>query len=203
MVNRYINKELNKVAKTYKIKITGLTDVLGTVTELNIKEIFKNFGEIESVEVPKDPMTGQNYGYSIVTYTKKNDAKDAIESMDGFKIKGQKIHVTMIEEDDEVDQGSIKVKVLAPPTITPTSQTPATLCILANNLFDENDHKNPDFDFEDIQTQVLDLCEEFGIVDHIWVDKKSPGNVWIKFNPQSLEGAIKVQEILNKKKFDD
>jgi len=58
MVNRYINKELNKVAKTYKIKITGLTDVLGTVTELNIKEIFKNFGEIESVEVPKDPMTG-------------------------------------------------------------------------------------------------------------------------------------------------
>jgi len=58
----------------------------------------------------------------------------------------------MIEEDDEVDQGSIKVKVLAPPSLAPASQSPATLCILANNLFDENDHKNPDFDFEDIQT---------------------------------------------------
>ena len=51
-MNRYINKEINKVAKTYKVKISGLTDVLGTVSEQNIKEIFGNFGEVELIEVP-------------------------------------------------------------------------------------------------------------------------------------------------------
>lgn len=88
MVNRYINKEINKVAKTYKVKITGLTDVLGNVSEQNIKEIFGNFGDIELIEVPWDPMSGRNYGYAMVVYTKKKDAEEAIEAMDGYKIKG-------------------------------------------------------------------------------------------------------------------
>ena len=141
MVNWYINKELNKVAKTYKVKITGLTDVLGNVTELNIKEIFGNFGDIELVEVPRDPMSGKNYGYAMVVYTKKKDALDAIESMHKHKLKGKEIHVEMVEEDDELDPGSIKV--LAPPSLLPAQQSsnPPSICLLINNMFDDNSHE--------------------------------------------------------------
>ena len=86
-----------------------MTDVLGTVSEQNIKEIFGNFGELELIEVPWDPMTGWNYGYAMVVYTKKKDAEDAIEAMDGFKLKGQKIEVSLIDDEDELEPGSIKV----------------------------------------------------------------------------------------------
>ena len=33
-------------------------------------------------------MSGRNYGYAMVVYTKKKDAEDAIDAMDGFKLKG-------------------------------------------------------------------------------------------------------------------
>ena len=89
--------------------------MLGTVNEQNIKEIFGNFGEVELIEVPRDPMTGWNYGYAMVVYTKKWDAEDAIEAMHGFKLKGQKIEVSFIEDEDELEPGSIKV--LAPPSL--------------------------------------------------------------------------------------
>lgn len=70
-------------------------------------------------------------------------------------------------------------------------------------MFDEDAKgKEPESYFKEIEQSVLDLCEDYGIVDQVWLDQNSPGNVWIKFNPQSIEGSQKVQEILNKKKFD-
>lgn len=92
---------MNKIVKTYKVKISGLTDVLNRINEQNIRTIFSPFGEIESVEVPKDPMSGQNFGYAYVVYSKKKDAKAAIEEMDGTEIKGKVISVNFVDDEEE------------------------------------------------------------------------------------------------------
>ena len=46
-------------------------------------------------------MSGKNYGYAYVIFTKKKDAHDAIDAMDGHKIKGKVINVSFVEDDDE------------------------------------------------------------------------------------------------------
>jgi hypothetical protein len=91
------------------------------------------------------------------------------------------------DSDDEDDHEAPKP---APAPLASGSTNP-TLCILLTNMFEssEVDLKREPGYFIEIEEQVLDLCEEIGQVDQVWVDE-SKGNVWIKFSPESLEGAI-------------
>jgi len=126
-----------------------------------------------------------------VVFTKKKDAKDAIESMDGHSIKGKVIGVTFVDEEEEEEQPPGTISVLVPSA--PTSSAPPSICILVNNMFDttSEEAKSDQNYFKDIWDNVLDLCEEVGIVDIVWVDEDSPGNVWIKFSLDSIEGSVK------------
>ena len=46
-------------------------------------------------------MSGQNFGYAYVVYSKKKDAKAAIEEMDGTEIKGKVISVNFVDDEEE------------------------------------------------------------------------------------------------------
>ena len=62
--------------------------------------------------------------------------------------------------------------------------------------------KDPSF-FIDIKEQVIQICNDFGRVDKVFVEQRSEGRVWIRFQETDLKGAIKTQESLNYQKFDD
>jgi RNA recognition motif-containing protein len=49
-------------------------------------------------------MSGQNFGYAYVTYTKKKDAYAAIDEMDGTEIRGKIITVQFIDEEEEEEK---------------------------------------------------------------------------------------------------
>jgi len=208
-------------------------NILPMMTESDVRQIFSPFGEIELIEVPRDPHTGKNRRVAFVTYSRKKDAKVAIKEMDEFKLKDKVIEVREAEENeseyfrdaapdfDLEDKGYTigsgkdrhalmtelnKSKGGTNELVVQKSNLNAiSNCLLLNNMFDPTsvDMKdNPNF-FSEVKDQVLDICEDCGKVEQVWVDKESEGNVWVKFSKDSVLGAERAQLALNNKFFDE
>jgi hypothetical protein len=63
------------------------------LTESDIKQVFEPFGDLEFVDLHKDPMTGRSKGYAFVQYKRGEDAKMALEQMEGFELAGRTVSV--------------------------------------------------------------------------------------------------------------
>ena len=73
--------------------------------------------------------------------------------------------------------------------------------ILLTNMFDpveEAASGNPEWD-KDIEEDVQAECEQFGVVNHIFVDKNSQGFVYLKF--EDMDSAKKAIEKLHGRWF--
>ncbi len=64
-----------------------------TVTEEELKTLFSEFGEIESVKVITDRYTGQNKGFGFVEMPSNSEADKAIKALNGKFINGRNIKV--------------------------------------------------------------------------------------------------------------
>ena len=61
------------------------------LTESDIRQVFEPFGELEFVDLHKDPVTGRSKGYCFVQYKRVEDARVALEQMDGFELAGRTV----------------------------------------------------------------------------------------------------------------
>ncbi len=68
-----------------------------SVTEDDLKEAFTAFGEVASVNLIKDRMTGQSKGFGFVDMPRNSEADTAIKSLNGKPIKGRAIKVNQSE----------------------------------------------------------------------------------------------------------
>ncbi|MGD0523177.1 MAG: RNA-binding protein [Candidatus Microgenomates bacterium] len=64
-----------------------------TVTSDDIKQAFAPFGTIVDAVVIMDKMTGRSRGFGFVEFGKPEEAKAAIEKLNGSELKGRKINV--------------------------------------------------------------------------------------------------------------
>jgi hypothetical protein len=48
----------------------------------------------------------------------------------------------------------------------------------------------------------MDVCSEMGRVEKVWVEQNSPGNVWVKFYKEHIQGAIETHRQLDSRFFD-
>ncbi|CAB3360374.1 Hypothetical predicted protein [Cloeon dipterum] len=55
------------------------------ITEDMLRGIFEPFGKIDSIQLQMDPETGRSRGYGFVTYRDAEDAKRALEQLNGFE----------------------------------------------------------------------------------------------------------------------
>ena len=62
-----------------------------TSEELN--KIFSEVGEVESANVITDRMSGRSRGFGFIEMAKDDDAKKAVEKLNGHEIEGRKIVV--------------------------------------------------------------------------------------------------------------
>lgn len=67
------------------------------------------------------------------------------------------------------------------PPVTQIQPAPpiATQCFLLSNMFDPATETNPNWDSE-IRDDVIEECQKHGGILHIYVDKASQGNVYVK-----------------------
>ncbi|XP_024628096.1 RNA-binding protein 39 isoform X1 [Medicago truncatula] len=92
--------------------------------------------------------------------------------------------------------GGLQIPMLTSPTID-TIGTPSE-CLLLKNMFDPEDEKEPDFDL-DVKEDVEAECSKFGNLKHIYVDKRSAGFVYLRF--ENTQPAISAQRALHGRWF--
>ncbi|KAG8928440.1 hypothetical protein FRC02_006899 [Tulasnella sp. 418] len=195
------------------------------LTESDIKQVFEPFGELEFVDLHRDPQTGRSKGYAFVQYKRAEDAKMALEQMEGFELAGRQLRVNTVHEkgsgrmiQDSLDEGGgnlnsvsrqvlmqklARTEVAAPrpaPIMRPNIPTSMTSrCLLLKNMFDPEEETDPDWDKE-LATDVKDECEsKYGPVEALKVEKESQGEIYIKFD--AVDTAKKALEGLNGRWF--
>jgi RNA-binding protein 39 len=78
-------------------------------------------------------------------------------------------------------------RAASPPAPTGGEST----CILLRNMFDPAKETDPNFD-QEIANDVRDECRKHGNVRHLYVDKNSLGNVYVRFDsPTGAGGALR------------
>jgi len=68
------------------------------LTEDDLKQIFEPFGPLEFVNLHKDPETGRSRGFAFIQYKNGEDAKQALEKMNGFELFGRNIKVGLVTD---------------------------------------------------------------------------------------------------------
>ena len=58
-----------------------------------MKEAFKSFGQLASVNVIKDKYTGESRGFGFVDMPSKDEAQSAIDGLNGTDLKGQNLNI--------------------------------------------------------------------------------------------------------------
>ncbi|NPV05929.1 MAG: RNA-binding protein [Syntrophaceae bacterium] len=64
-----------------------------SITEEDLKQAFEAFGQVESVTIIKDKMSGQSKGFGFVEMGSADQAQAAISGMNGKDMKGRKLNV--------------------------------------------------------------------------------------------------------------
>jgi RNA recognition motif-containing protein len=62
-------------------------------TEDELRQAFESFGEIASVKIIRDGATGESRGFGFIEMQSEDQAKAAIEAMNGKELKGNALHV--------------------------------------------------------------------------------------------------------------
>ena len=64
-----------------------------TVTEDALGQLFAQYGQVQSVNIIKDKYSGQSRGFGFVEMATDEEAKQAIEKLNGFTLEGRNIVV--------------------------------------------------------------------------------------------------------------
>ncbi|KAG6890370.1 hypothetical protein C0992_001960 [Termitomyces sp. T32_za158] len=197
------------------------------LTESDIKQVFEPFGELEFVDLHRDPMTGRSKGYAFVQYKRVEDARMALEQMEGFELAGRQLRVNTVHEKgtakytqqdslDEAGGGNLNAAsrqalmqklartepafTLPEPVARPNiTQTMQSRSVLLKNMFDPEEETERDWD-KDLAEDVKGECEEkYGTVEAIKVEKETQGEIYMKFG--SIETAKKAVQGLNGRWF--
>jgi len=178
------------------------------LTESDIKQVFEPFGDLEFVDLHRDPQTGRSKGYAFVQYKKAEDAKMALEQMEGFELAGRTLKVNTVHEKgiartqvESLDEngGSLNnnnsrhvlmqklARTEVPPArpaaiMRPNIPQVQTKCVLLKNMFDPAEETERDWDKE-LAEDVKGECEEkYGPVEIVQVVKESAGEIYVKFD---------------------
>ncbi len=65
-----------------------------STTESGLSNLFSQYGEVESVNVVMDRVTGRSKGFAFVEMTDEAAAQSAIQALDGKEFEGRQLRVS-------------------------------------------------------------------------------------------------------------
>lgn len=68
------------------------------ITEDMLRGIFEPFGPLDDIKLIKDPQTNRSQGYGFVTYSNADDARKALDQLNGFDLAGRAMKVNYVTE---------------------------------------------------------------------------------------------------------
>lgn len=75
------------------------------ITEDMLRGIFEPFGKIDNIQLIMDPETERSKGYGFLTFHNSEDAKKALEQLNGFELAGRPMKVGNVTEKSDTAQG--------------------------------------------------------------------------------------------------
>jgi RNA recognition motif-containing protein len=78
------------------------------INEDELKEIFQEYGEVNSVKVITDKYSGRSKGFGFIEMPNDKEAKKAIENTNGIELKGRNIKVNQARERNDNYRKSFK-----------------------------------------------------------------------------------------------
>lgn len=64
-----------------------------SLTEDELRQVFAQFGQVDSVKIIKDKFTGRAKGFGFVEMANEQEAQAAIDKLNGTDVKGRNIFV--------------------------------------------------------------------------------------------------------------
>ncbi len=80
------------------------------VTDEDLQEAFEAFGQVASVSIIKDRITGVPRGFGFVEIPEKAEAQSAIDGLSGTELKGQAVNVNEARPRSEGRGGGDEVR---------------------------------------------------------------------------------------------
>jgi len=74
------------------------------ITEEMLKSIFEPFGKIDVIQLIMDTETQRSKGYGFVTFHNSDDAKKALEQLNGFELAGRPMKVNHVTDRNDAAQ---------------------------------------------------------------------------------------------------
>ena len=75
------------------------------VSEDELRKAFEEYGEVASVKIITDKYSGRSKGFGFVEMLNDNEAKNAIENLNGAEIKGRAVNVNQAREKENNSGG--------------------------------------------------------------------------------------------------
>jgi RNA recognition motif-containing protein len=75
------------------------------LSEAELKDIFEKFGEVSSVKIITDKISGRSKGFGFIEMPEDESAKKAMEDLNGSEIHGRPIVVNKAEERKDSNRG--------------------------------------------------------------------------------------------------
>ncbi|EIW86756.1 splicing factor CC1-like protein [Coniophora puteana RWD-64-598 SS2] len=196
------------------------------LTEADIKQVFEPFGDLEFVDLHRDSTTGRSKGYAFVQYKRPEDAKMALEQMDGFELAGRTLRVNTVHEKgtarytqqdslEETGGGNLNAasrqalmqklaRIETPTPAEPVSrpsipQAMQSRSVLMKNMFDPEEETERDWDKELAEDVKGECQEKYGKVEAIKVEKETQGEIYVKF--ATIDSAKEAVQALNGRWF--
>ena len=76
-----------------------------SIEEADLRESFEAYGAVDSVKIITDKFTGRSKGFGFVEMTNDNEAREAINNLNGADIKGRKVNVNQAREKERNNSG--------------------------------------------------------------------------------------------------
>jgi RNA recognition motif-containing protein len=77
------------------------------MTDIDLEDLFKQYGEVLSAKVIIDRDTGRSKGFGFVEMNSDGSAQSAIDALNGTEVKGRAINVSIAREKSD-DRGGFR-----------------------------------------------------------------------------------------------
>lgn len=167
------------------------------VTNDDVETMFGEFGEVDFVDLHREPETGHSKGFAFVQFRDPEAAKRALVQVNGRELAGRTIKVGLVntatgkavnplgELDEEggmsLDAQSRALLMAKLQRGDDKANRGTSPCIMLKHMFTEEDAKEPTFE-QDLIEDVKEECSKFGEMRHMHIDKfNTSGVVYLRF----------------------
>mmetsp|Transcript_25382 Transcript_25382/g.44244 ORF Transcript_25382/g.44244 Transcript_25382/m.44244 type:complete len:295 (-) Transcript_25382:39-923(-) len=77
-----------------RLKTLFVKNLPDDITSETLDSMFKSYGTIIEISIPKDRLTGKIRNFAFIQYTKEESVREAIKALSGFTLNGNELYVS-------------------------------------------------------------------------------------------------------------